>query len=37
MSFNIIAFLNMCVKTLKDTHFETEGVYEIARYQISDE
>jgi hypothetical protein len=23
---NIIAFLNMCVTTLNDTHFETEGV-----------
>jgi len=23
---NIIAFLNMCVTTLNDIHFETEGV-----------
>jgi len=24
---NIIAFLNMCVTTLNDTHFKTEGVH----------
>jgi len=26
----------ICVKTLKDTHLETEGVYEIGRYQSNE-